>query len=830
MNNLYKELAQRIVASQGYSEARFTLFKNHIAKLTGTNDTLPKNITKKLITTAQIFYKTNAPIYITKGAEILSMLLDSIADKNNALPIIADDIYTHAGDFPNIELLRKRYPNTKSNKSILKEIYSIARRDLNSIPGIGFTFTDYQNTLWDHISSNDDVITAAPTSTGKTHTILEYLAHAISKRENAFAAVIVPTRALISELSKKIYDILKLKNAEENIDICTVSKQKNDYSNKTIFVMTQERLFEVLLRGDIALDYLFIDEAHNISDNSRGALLHITIEKILETRTPQIIISTPSERYINAFSSIFDHESVVRQTTPLSPVSKIFIKVKLAGRNMEFSQPDSPKPIVIKKPFSGRELADIVYYLGQGESNIIYRNRPDYCESFAKKLSDRIPASTSNENINTAVDYTEKFIHPDFSLAHTLKKGVAFHYGPLPGAVRTMVEELVKDGDVKFIACTSTLAEGVNLPAKNLFLQDPKQPHIGEEWSALDDVKIKNITGRAGRMLHHFSGNIFLIDHDTWRFQDYFIDKEETPDKVPTFFNLINEDYYEITNALHGKCEDSPKRSSYYTIANRLIKLFNNGNLTQTLHAKELEISPQQRRDLESAIKIATESLTLDTFTLELNPTIGYIQQNTLFKEIRNATDLTPWRLIHPNNPQTYDKLLAACMQLHNAGIYSPQYSSVDFSCLIAKKWMTGSPLKEIISDQITYNKNNSEKNITCDSSIRNVIQVINTDIRFKMASALKCYHTLLTRELTARKSQEKSTQLHMYIEVGGCDERIVDLTNIGLSRETSIEINRIAPKSIEIKTRSQLSGALDSGKLDELHKISIKEITMLLR
>lgn len=55
-----------------------------------------------------------------------------------------------------------------------------------------------------------------------------------------------------------------------------------------------------------------------------------------------------------------------------------------------------------------------------------------------------------------------------------LEKGIAYHFGGIPEEIKIKVEELYKLGFIKIIFCTSTLLEGVNLPAKNIFILSEK--------------------------------------------------------------------------------------------------------------------------------------------------------------------------------------------------------------------------------------------------------------------------------------------------------------------------------------------------------------------
>ena len=52
---------------------------------------------------------------------------------------------------------------------------------------------------------------------------------------------------------------------------------------------------------------------------------------------------------------------------------------------------------------------------------------------------------------------------------------MAYHFGNMPQVIRNLIESLYKDGKIKYIFCTSTLLEGINMPTQNLFILDNKK-------------------------------------------------------------------------------------------------------------------------------------------------------------------------------------------------------------------------------------------------------------------------------------------------------------------------------------------------------------------
>ena len=82
--------------------------------------------------------------------------------------------------------------------------------------------------------------------------------------------------------------------------------------------------------------------------------------------------------------------------------------------------------------------------------------------------------------------------------------GVAFHHADLTSAERNLVEEAYRQGELRVIACTTTLAFGVNLPASTVFLEPMKWDSDERTGTAIEVpltwAEYENISGRAGRL------------------------------------------------------------------------------------------------------------------------------------------------------------------------------------------------------------------------------------------------------------------------------------------------------------------------------------------
>ena len=120
------------------------------------------------------------------------------------------------------------------------------------------------------------------------------------------------------------------------------------------------------------------------------------------------------------------------------------------------------------------------------------------------------------EALRTRVDYLETEFGAGWIGARSLSNGAVLHHGDIPQETREILEELLRDRRVQLVICTSTLAEGVNLPIRSLVLYSV-QRRVGsgqpENMLARD---IKNLVGRAGRAGANTRGLVICANPDQW--------------------------------------------------------------------------------------------------------------------------------------------------------------------------------------------------------------------------------------------------------------------------------------------------------------------------
>lgn len=119
----------------------------------------------------------------------------------------------------------------------------------------------------------------------------------------------------------------------------------------------------------------------------------------------------------------------------------------------------------------------------------------------------------------------------DELLSKLVVNGVSFHHAGLSSASRKLIEDSFKEGKIKVISATPTLAAGVNLPARRAIISSYQRYESGYGRNPITVLEYKQMAGRAGRPKYDKVGEAILIaktaDEQDYLMQSYILSKPE---------------------------------------------------------------------------------------------------------------------------------------------------------------------------------------------------------------------------------------------------------------------------------------------------------------
>lgn len=453
----------------------------------------------------------NSEKHKTWAQEIVA-LLNFLYPNNAKVKAFATTILSTIGNYRGLELIKTKYKSS----SFLDELYSHFDMDYLSIPyQDNKYFFHSQKAIYNQID-NGSFSYSGPTSMGKSLLMRMFIKEKILNGFNGNFAILVPTKALITEINSNICNDLKEELANNNYKVVTSGNSiflKQDDLHY-IFVLTPERLLYTLISyPDISIDYLFIDEAHKISEEDGRSAFYYKVTDMLSERAtkPRIILASPNIPNPNKYLGIIPssmQESVASLSTTFSPVSQMKYFVDLVKNEISIYNEHKKEFIpILAADLQNDPQAFISTVVANAPSkqSIIYCGGREKTTSMAIAYARNLPVSDEPKLIALSNEIKSE-IHDHYYLAELIKRGVAYHVGYLPLYIRTSIEKLYQDKLIHTLFCTSTLIEGVNLPADNLFVLSCRN---GD--GNMSPVEFKNLLGRVGRIKYNLYGNVFVL-------------------------------------------------------------------------------------------------------------------------------------------------------------------------------------------------------------------------------------------------------------------------------------------------------------------------------
>lgn len=701
---------------------------------------------------------------------------------------------------------------------------------------------DFQYKVYNEVVGNRVLSISAPTSAGKSFVLMKIMTDHISQNPEAVVVYLVPTRALIQQVEFDIRTYVKDRKISAEISSVPVCPE-NMGEKPCIFVFTQERLQWLINENNqIAFSLVIVDEAHKISDGSRGILLQQVLQAISGTESIKFIFASPmSANPEELFKVVNAIESQKTISSEIATVNQNLMWISKEGRSTTkwnidlLSQGEKYRLGFIETERISsitQKLSVLAYRIAGGKTgNLIYANRAADAERIAIQLKSIILSQNveyvPSTRVLELIKLIKKTIHPDYALTETLKAGVAFHYGNMPLAIRNEIELLFKEGDIAYLVCTSTLIEGVNLPAKSIFIRGPQRGNN----TPMNEMDFWNLAGRAGRQGKEFQGNIFCIDAE-----DNSVWKNGTPKKRQKYRikssieTIVEEKSDELISYIQGAgISNGIKNDLDYAYTYFLDAYLQNGSIEEsnmcTLYGDDI------CRRIDAAISSALKSISIPTSILSKNQGVNPSAQQKLFSYFctanKSADDLIP---PYPENDDAREKYMHIIGRISKEITGDPSSLNVYRSILITN-WMRGRGLARIIADNIAWHKENRPKKSTA-SIIRDTMREIEEFARFRFLKYTTCYVDILKyyfESIGDTDSISKIPQISLWLEFGASKQTQISLMSMGFTRTAAVELSDLMVE--EDFDRTQCLSWLRNSNIQalDLPNSIVKEIEVVL-
>jgi ATP-dependent Lhr-like helicase len=371
--------------------------------------------------------------------------------------------------------------------------------------------TPAQAGAWPAIATGEHVLISAPTGSGKTLAAflwaLDRLAAEPPPERGTRLVYVSPLKALSYDIERNLRAPLRGVGADISVGIRTGDTPQRERQRMLkeppeILITTPESLYLMLtsrareiLRG---VEWVIVDEIHAVASTKRGAHLALTLERLsaLAGREVQRIGLSATQ-------------------TPLEEVARFLVGPKRKCRIVDAS---APKPLDVKVQVPVESMTDLsapadaagdplapaiepshnsiwpamypelLRLIREHRSTIVFVNNRRSAERLALRLNELATETEDGDGDGDPLEGVQRGVRAatpgavhDRSAGSPVREIARAHHGSLAREERTVVEELLKAGEIPCIVATSSLELGIDMGAVDLVIQveSPKSVAAG---------------------------------------------------------------------------------------------------------------------------------------------------------------------------------------------------------------------------------------------------------------------------------------------------------------------------------------------------------------
>jgi helicase len=382
-----------------------------------------------------------------------------------------------------------------------------------------------------------NLVLASPTASGKT-LVAELCALKHVLERDGKVLYLTPLRALASEKYEefKKYTVIRKRNGRRvSVGISTGDYDSSDpWLEKFDIIVTTNEKADSLLRhrarwvNEISL--VVADEVHLLNDSERGPTLEVVLARLMQVNPDaQLLALSATVKNAEEAAEWLKAGSI---TTEWRPV--VLKEGVLLHDEVHFKDGGAIK---IEKPTKNPAMNLALHIVKSGGQALIFAGTRRNSVSLAKKAAATMktfiskPMKRSLTRIAEQILATGERTRISELLAELVRHGTAFHHAGLGSGHRRIIEDAFRDGKIKVLTATPTLAFGVNLPARMVVIHDYRRYEPGYGYYPITVLEYKQMAGRAGRPRYDKIGEALLIarteDERDYLMESYVLSEPE---------------------------------------------------------------------------------------------------------------------------------------------------------------------------------------------------------------------------------------------------------------------------------------------------------------
>jgi len=382
-----------------------------------------------------------------------------------------------------------------------------------------------------------NLVLASPTASGKT-LIAEFCALKHLLEKGGKTVYLTPLRALANEKFdefRKYTSLTKKDGRRIRIGISTGDFDSTDlWLERYDIIITTNEKADSLLRhrakwmDDISL--VVADEIHLLNEAERGPTLEVVLARLMQVNPDiQILALSATINNVDEIAGWLNAQYVTTEWRPVALKEGV-----LLHEEIQYKDGDARK---IEKKSRDPAINLSLNTVRTGGQALIFASTRKNAVTVARKVAGETvgvlskPARRTLEHEASRILAAGEKTSLGDTLAELVKCGTAFHHAGLGGAHRKIVEDAFREGKIKVLTATPTLAFGVNLPARTVIIQDYRRYEAEYGYYPISVLEYKQMAGRAGRPKYDKTGEAILVaktsDEADYLVQSYLLARPE---------------------------------------------------------------------------------------------------------------------------------------------------------------------------------------------------------------------------------------------------------------------------------------------------------------